>query len=105
MANPVRNYKNYSYLSRYESFPYQYDSKNNKYYYCLTSFLAQNTDYVLYTVKPGDSYDSIALDHYGSALFYWIVTDFNRIFDALTPPVPGTTLMLPPLNSITFEEG
>ena len=82
MANPVKNYKTYNYLSRYESFPYFYDEDSNKYYYGLTSFLdTSNTSYTIYEVKPGDSYDSIALDNYGSALFYWIITDYNRIFD------------------------
>lgn len=105
MANPVKNYKTYSYLSRYESFPYFYDKDNNKYYYGLTSFLdTSNTSYTIYEVKPGDSYDSIALDNYGSALFYWIITDYNRVFDALTPPKPGTQLRLPPLNAIRFIE-
>lgn len=103
MANPTKLYKTYDYVSRYESFPYFYDEKNNKYYYGLTSFLDTSGSYVLYEVKPGDSYDSIALDHYGCALFYWIICDYNKIFDAVTPPGPGTQLRLPPLNSITFE--
>ena len=107
MADQVKNYKNYDYISRYESFPYFYDDKNNKYYYGLTSYLDNETasGYVIYQVKPGDSYDSIALNHYGCALFYWIILDYNRIYDALTPPEPGTTLRLPPLNSIQYVEG
>lgn len=104
MANPTRYYKTYDYLSRYESFPYYYDADNNRYYYGLTSFLNKNSSYVIYQVQPGDSYDSIALNHYGCALFYWIITDYNEIFDVLTPPEPGTTLRLPPLNSISFMQ-
>lgn len=103
MANPTKLYKTYDYVSRYESFPYFYDERNNKYYYGLTSFLSTAGSYVLYEVKPGDSYDSIALDHYGCALFYWIICDYNKVFDAITPPTPGTQLRLPPLNSIVFE--
>ena len=104
MSNAQKYYKNYDYVSRYESFPYFYDKTNNKYYYGLTSSLETNdVGYTVYQVKPGDSYDSIALDHYGSALLYWVITDFNRIFDALTPPEAGTVLMLPPLNSIVYS--
>ena len=103
MANPTPYYKTYDYIGRYESFPYFFDSKNNKYYYGITSYLDTNTNYVLYEVKKGDSYDSIALDHYGSPLFYWVILDYNRVLDALEPPQPGTRLMLPSLNSITFK--
>lgn len=104
MANPVKNYKMYDYISRYEPFPYQYDKENNKYYYGLTSWLRDSTSYVVYEVKAGDSYDSIALDHYGCALFYWIICDYNRIFDTITPPEVGTLLKIPPLNAVAFKE-
>lgn len=104
MANATKNYKNYDYISRYESFPYYYDSKNNRYYYGITSFLNTDTAYVLYEVKPGDSYDSIALDNYGCSLFYWVICDYNAIFDSLTAPVPGTKLKIPALNNIRYEQ-
>ena len=103
MANPTKYFRNYDYVCRYQGFPYYYDSRNNRYYYGLTSYLSDNTDYVVYEVKPGDSYDSIALDKYGCALYYWIILDYNRILDALEPPVPGTILRLPSLNSIIFD--
>lgn len=106
LANADKYYKTYDYVSRYEIFPYFYDSKNNRYYYGITAFInTDNVNYTVYQVKPGDSYDSIALDHYGSALFYWVITDFNKIFDAITPPEVGTVLMLPPINSIVFDVG
>lgn len=101
--NATKNYKTYEYISRYESFPYYYDSKNNKYYYGLTAQLNEDAPYALYEVKDGDSYDSIASDYYGSALYYWIVCHFNGIFDALEDPQAGTILKLPSLNSIRFE--
>lgn len=104
MPNPEKYKKNYDYISRYEAFNYFYDPKNNKYYYGLTSHLRNDTSYVIYEVKPGDSYDSIALDHYGCALFYWVITDYNRIVDAITPPEPGTQLRLPALNSIVYMD-
>lgn len=97
-------YKKYDYISRYETFPYFYDAKNNRYFYGLTSNLNQDVGYVLYKVKVGDSYDSISFEHYGSPLFYWIICDYNQILDCFTTPVPGSTLKLPSLNAITFKE-
>lgn len=104
MANATKNYKQYDYVSRYESFPYFYDPKNNRYYYGITASLDTDVAYVIYEVKPGDSYDSIALDYYGCALFYWVICDFNSIFDCFESPVPGTTLRLPSLNTIRYTQ-
>lgn len=101
--NAAKNYKQYEYISRYESFPYYFDDLNNRYYYGLTAQLNQDAPYALYKVKVGDSYDSIASDYYGCALYYWIICHFNGIFDALQDPIPGTQLKLPSLNSIRFE--
>lgn len=101
--NATKNYKLYDYISRYESFPYYYDKENNKYYYGITSNLNQTSSYYLYEVKAGDSYDSIALDYYGCALYYWVICNYNEIFDCLTPPKVGSKLKLPPLNDISFK--
>ena len=103
MPNPEKLFKQDDYISRYQAFPYYYDQKNNKYYRGLTSFLRDDVSYVIYEVKSGDSYDSIALDFYGCALFFWVITDFNRIMDSLSAPVPGQKLKLPSLNSIVFS--
>lgn len=103
MANAVKNYKDYSYISRYQSFPYYYDPVNNRYYYGMTAQLSSDTAYALYKVKAGDSYDSIASDYYGCALYYWIICSFNGVFDALEPPAKGAILKIPTLNEIRFE--
>ena len=104
MADAEKNYRSYDYVSRYESFPYYYDKKSNRYYYGLTSFLDDTVSYTLYEVKNGDNYDSIALNNYGCALYWWIICDFNRIFDTLEEPTPGTKLKLPSLNAIAYLE-
>lgn len=104
MANAVKNYKQYDYISRYEGFPYYYDPVNNRYYYGITSSLNTDTSYSIYEVKAGDNYDSIALDYYGCALFYWVICDYNEIFDSLEPPAIGTQLKLPALNNIRYVQ-
>lgn len=102
MQNTTKNYKQYDYISRYESFPYYYDEQNNRYYYGITNFLNTDTNYVIYEAKTGDTYDSIALEKYGSALLYWVICDYNRIFDCLEPLKVGTKLKIPALNNIKF---
>ena len=62
--NRTRNFRQYDYISRYESFPYFYDDYNNRYYYGITANLNSDTPYAAYTVKTGDTYDSIAYDVY-----------------------------------------
>ena len=102
MANATKSYKTYDYICRYESFPYYYDETNNRYYYGLTSWLSTNVSYTLYEVKAGDSYDSIALNFYGCALFWWIICDYNRVMDCLVPLEIGTRLKLPSISAISF---
>lgn len=99
-----KSYKKYDYISRYEAFPYYYNTEDERYFYGLTSWLNNNVGYALYTVQPGDTYDSIAFDYYGSSTFYWVVCDFNRILDPFIEPVVGTQLKLPALNGLSFEE-
>lgn len=50
MANPTKYYKEYNYISRYEGFPYYYDSLNNRYHYGLTANLNKDTPYASYVV-------------------------------------------------------
>lgn len=102
--NAVKYYKQYDYISRYESFPYYYDSINNRYYYGLVSNLNENIPYVAYTVQPGDTYDSISFDKYGNSLFYWVICNFNKEIDSFSDPVVGSVIKIPSLNSIYFKE-
>ena len=104
MQNKTKNFKQYPYISRYESFPYYYDDYNNRYYYGLSANIAKDTPYASYVVKVGDTYDSIAYDVYGNSLFYWAICAFNNIFDCLEAPEVGTVLKLPTINSIVFED-
>ena len=99
-----KSYKKYDYISRYEAFPYYYNTEDERYFYGLTSWLNNNVGYALYTVQPGDTYDSIAFDYYGSPTSYWVICDFNRILDSFSIPEVGTKLKLPALNGLSFEE-
>lgn len=98
-----KSYKQYDYICRYETFPYFYDAKNNRYYYGLTANLRTDVGYVLHKVKAGDSYDSLSLDYYGSPIFYWVIIDFNRIRDAFSSPEVGSEIKIPSLNTIQYQ--
>lgn len=97
-------YLNYDRLSRYSEFPYYYNTLDDKYICGTTSYLNNTTNYVLYTVKDGDTFDSIALDSYGNPTYYWIVCSFNHIQDPFLVPSPGMQLKLPVMTDIEFEE-
>lgn len=104
MSELNKHYKNYDYISRYESFPYFYNKEDNRYVYGMSSNIKKSCAYTDYTVKPGDSYDSIALNLYGCSLFYWVICNFNDVFDCFDKPAVGTVLRIPALNSLSFEE-
>lgn len=98
-----KSYKSYDYLSRYTSFPYYYHTLDNKYIYGVTSQLNDNTSYQAYTIKQGDTYDSIALYFYNNPTYWWVLLDFNRIPDAFSTPVPGDILKIPTLAAVSFQ--
>ena len=98
-----KQYKEYNRLSRYASFPYYYNTLDNK---CVTqtpTSLDPTTQYSVYEVKDGESYDLIALLFYNNPTYYWIICDFNNIIDPLTNPLPGTRLKIPQLSTIQFD--
>lgn len=95
--------KTYSYLSRYAELNTYYNSIDKKRYYETSKRLSKDiSSYNLYTVKQGDSLDSIALKYYNNPLYWWIIADINNIVDSLTL-IKGKHLIIPDLNQISFE--
>lgn len=76
-----KSYKSYKSISRYASFPYYYNIKDNKYVYGLTQQLNKSAEYVLVKIKESDTLDKLALTYYGRPDYYWIIADFNSIQD------------------------
>ncbi len=97
-----KQYKSYDRLSRYSNFPIYYNTLNDKYCSGTTTYLADDTQYVMYKVKFNDTYDSIALKSYNNPTYYWIICNFNRITNCFEKPKPGTTLKIPVLSNIEF---
>lgn len=80
-------------IDKVTGFPvYQLEGKYNM---STSSWLKDTDDYEAYTVKEGDTYDSIALDKYNNPTYYWIICDFNRVVDPFIEPKPGDILYLP----------
>ena len=97
-----KSYKSYDRLSRYADFPYYYNKLDNKYEYGITSYLNQNVSAKAYTVKKGDTLDSIALMYYGNPTYFWVIADFNRILNCLDDLTVGELLYIPSINEIEY---
>lgn len=98
-----KTYKTYKRLSRYSSFPYYYDTVNNKYIYGTLNHLDPSTPYTSYIVKKNDTLDSISLAFYNTPLYFWVICDFNRLNDPFVKLVEGTLINIPILSSIEFQ--
>lgn len=99
-----KQYRNYNRLSRYANFPYYYNSLDDKYVVGITAYLKDTTSYSVHTVVAGDTYDSLALYYYNNPTYYWIICSFNRIQDPFIEPEIGTTLRIPSISTIQFEQ-
>lgn len=97
-------YLNYEKLSRYSQFPYYYNTLDDKYICGTTSYLNDETNYILYKVKEGDTYDSIALESYGNPTYYWIICSFNHIQNPFNDPVVDSQIKIPVITDIRFED-
>ena len=99
-----KTYKEYDYLCRYTSFPYYYNTEDERYIQGLTSQLVDSSIYILHEVTPGETLDSIALDSYGNSTFFWVIADFNHIIDPFLSLKAGSYIKIPTLSSIKFKE-
>lgn len=105
MPDVLKNkyFKQYDRLSRYQAFPYFYNSVDDKYIYGTTSQLDDSTIYSSYIVEKGDTWDSLALKFYNNPTRYWVILDFNRIQDPYIEPKEGQKIKIPNLSSIIFK--
>lgn len=99
-----KTYKEYSYVSRYNAFPYYYHKEDNKYIYGLTAYLDNTTVYTLHTVKQGDTLDRLALQYYGNPTLYWVICSYNRIQNPYKELVIGSTIKIPSMSNIQYNK-
>lgn len=98
-----KNYKQYSNISRYASFPYYYNTEDNKYIYGLTSAIDKNIAFVVHKIRDYDTLDNLSLQYYGRPDYYWIIADFNDIIDCLSPLADKfITIKIPTFSAIKF---
>lgn len=99
-----RGYKSFDYISRYSNFKQYYNLKTNKYNCETVKYLSKDIPTGVYITKEGDTYDSIALEFYNNPTLFWVICSYNRIIDVFEKPEKGTTLRIPVLSEITYDE-
>lgn len=97
-------YKEYSYTSRYSSFPYYYHTKDKKYISGITAYLDDTTVYTLHTIKQGDTLDRLALQYYNNPTLYWIICSYNHIQNPYKELIAGKTLKIPSISNIQYDK-
>ncbi|MGM9544281.1 MAG: LysM peptidoglycan-binding domain-containing protein [Romboutsia timonensis] len=98
-----KSYKTYDYFCRYSSFPYYFNTEDNKYVYGTTAQLSTDTPYVMHIVKKGETLDSLALDAYNNPTYFFLIADFNRIQNPYEPLEVGSQIKIPTFSSVTYE--
>lgn len=98
-----KSYKEYDYVSRYTSFPYYYNTLDDKYVYGITSTIDHSIEYVEHKVTSADTLDNLALAYYGRPDYYWIIADFNDIVDPFIElSSQFKTIKIPSFSSVKF---
>ena len=99
-----KQYKDYSYVSRYSSFPFYYHREDDKYVYGITSYLDNSTFYTMHTIQRNDTLDNLALYYYGNPTLYWIIASYNHIRNPYTPLIEGQTIKIPSISNIQYDK-
>ena len=99
-----RQTKSYDYISRYSTFPFYYNTLDDKYIYGLTKALGKNVDSVAHKIKQDDTLDGLSFKYYGRPDLFWIIADFNNIVDPFVK-LWGTysTLKIPSLSAVGYN--
>lgn len=95
--------RQYDKLSRYSTFPFYYNTEDEKYQYGTTSYLKNTTGYLVHQIQSGETLDSLALNYYNNPTYYWIIADFNRIQDPFINLPVGFYIKIPVLSEIEFR--
>lgn len=99
-----KQYKNYDRVSRYSTFPYYYNTDDDKFIYGITAYLKnKNTPYMNHKVQLRDTLDTLSLYYYGNPTYYWVIADFNRIQDPYKPLKVGEIIKIPTFSTIQFD--
>lgn len=102
LTNKSKRY--YNYTSRYSTIPYYYHTVDKKYIYGISNNLKDDTEYVLHEISQTDSLDSLALKYYGRPDLFWVIGDFNRIFDPYEKLSDNYNyIYIPSLSAIRYE--
>lgn len=100
-----KQYKTYSYTSRYSNIPIYFNSNDLKYVSGIVSNLNTNTAYTLHKLADSDTLDSLSLHYYGRPDLYWVIADFNRIRDPfLNLRDKYDSIKIPSLSNISFGD-
>ena len=99
-----KQFRDYSYTSRYNNFPYYYHRLDDKYVYGSTAWLKDDTPYTLYKIRKGDTWDILSLRFYDNPTFFWILCEFNHVQDPYSELVPDKVIKVPTKSSIEFDK-
>ena len=58
-----------------------YNTLDERYQCDISRYLDKSTPYAIHKVDIGDTLDTLALYYYGNPTYYWMIADFNDIFD------------------------
>jgi nucleoid-associated protein YgaU len=99
-----KNYKQYQFVSRYTSFPYYYNTLDDKFIYGLTAQIDKDIQYVTHKIKDYDTLDNLSLTYYGRPDYYWIIADFNNIQDPYKDIQSLESIKIPTFTAIKYKK-
>ena len=100
-----KHYIQYDYKCRDAQSPVYYNEKYKQEVVGVGSNIKKTTDYIIHNVKPGDTVNSLALKYYNNPTYWWMIVQFNMIFDPFMQLSDRyKTLKIPNMSTVAFGD-
>lgn len=98
-----KHYITHDYRSRYTPSPVYYNEKYQKEVMGVGLNIKKDSSYILHKVVSTDTLEKLALTYYSNPTYWWVIAQFNcifNLFDRLSDHYK--TLKIPSISSISF---
>lgn len=98
-----KHFITHDYRSRYTPSPVYYNEKYNTEVMGVGLNIKKDSSYILHKVVSTDTLEKLALTYYSNPTYWWVIAQFNcifNLFDQLSDHYK--TLKIPSISSISF---
>ncbi len=100
-----KHFIHYDYKNRDAQTPVYFNTKFQMEVMGIGTNIKKNAPFIIHNVMPGDTLDNLSLRYYNNPTYWWVICQFNLIFDPFIHLADRyKTLRIPSISSIEFGD-